>query len=91
MEGCYLDLIGLMQLKKKFNFKIYIDEAHSVGGTGKNGYGICQKFGVDPAEIDVLMGTFTKSFSSAGGYVAGSVELINKIKMSLMWTQVQPL
>ena len=91
MEGCYLDLSGLIQLKKKFNFKIYIDEAHSVGGTGRNGHGICEKFGIDPVEVDVLMGTFTKSFSSSGGYVASSIEVIDKLKKSPIWTQTQPL
>lgn len=51
---------------------IYLDEAHSIGAIGKTGRGICELQGVDPAEIDVMMGTFTKSFGSCGGYIAGS-------------------
>lgn len=49
-----------------------MDEAHSIGAIGKHGRGICDYFGIDPREIDILMGTFTKSFGSAGGYIAGS-------------------
>jgi 7-keto-8-aminopelargonate synthetase-like enzyme len=51
---------------------IYLDEAHSIGAIGKTGKGICELQGVDPANIDVMMGTFTKSFGSCGGYIAGS-------------------
>lgn len=51
---------------------IYLDEAHSIGAIGKTGKGICELQGVDPADIDVMMGTFTKSFGSCGGYIAGS-------------------
>ena len=51
---------------------IYLDEAHSIGALGNTGRGICEYAGVDPADIDVMMGTFTKSFGSAGGYIAGS-------------------
>lgn len=49
-----------------------MDEAHSIGATGKRGRGVCDYYGIDPREIDVLMGTFTKSFGSAGGYIAGT-------------------
>ena len=51
---------------------IYLDEAHSIGAIGRSGKGICEHEGVDPANIDVMMGTFTKSFGSCGGYIAGS-------------------
>lgn len=49
-----------------------MDEAHSTGAMGKHGRGVCDYYGIDPREIDVLMGTFTKSFASAGGYIAGT-------------------
>ena len=49
---------------------MYVDEAHSIGALGREGKGICQAAGVDPADVDVLMGTFTKSFGSCGGYIA---------------------
>lgn len=51
---------------------IYLDEAHSIGAVGKSGRGVCELLGVDTADIDVMMGTFTKSFGSCGGYIAGS-------------------
>ncbi|RRT66025.1 hypothetical protein B296_00032310 [Ensete ventricosum] len=51
---------------------IYLDEAHSIGAVGKSGRGVCELLGVDPADIDIMMGTFTKSFGSCGGYIAAS-------------------
>jgi serine palmitoyltransferase len=51
---------------------LYVDEAHSIGALGKHGRGVCDYWGVDPADVDILMGTFTKSFGSAGGYIASS-------------------
>lgn len=51
---------------------MYVDEAHSIGALRPTGRGVCDHFGVDPSEIDILMGTYTKSFGSAGGYVAAS-------------------
>jgi len=50
---------------------LFLDEAHSIGAMGKRGGGVCEHFGVSPADVDVMMGTFTKSFGSCGGYIAG--------------------
>lgn len=50
---------------------MFLDEAHSVGAMGPHGRGVVDYFGVDPHDVDILMGTFTKSFGSAGGYIAG--------------------
>lgn len=50
----------------------YLDEAHSIGAVGRSGRGVCELLGVDPADVDVMMGTFTKSFGSCGGYIAAS-------------------
>jgi serine palmitoyltransferase len=61
---------------------LYVDEAHSIGALGKNGRGICDFYGISPDEIDVLMGTFTKSFDAAGGYIAGTKELINYLRVT---------
>ena len=49
-----------------------MDEAHSIGAVGKTGRGVCELLGVDPVDVDIMMGTFTKSFGSCGGYIAGS-------------------
>lgn len=51
---------------------MYVDEAHSIGALGKTGRGVCEHWGVNPDDVDILMGTFTKAFGSVGGYIAGS-------------------
>lgn len=60
---------------------MYVDEAHSVGALGENGGGVCDFYGVDPAEVDILMGTFTKSFGAAGGYIAGDKSTIDHLRL----------
>jgi serine palmitoyltransferase len=60
---------------------MYLDEAHSVGALGPNGRGVCDYYGIDPSEIDILMGTFTKSFGAAGGYIAGSKKLVDQLRL----------
>ena len=72
MEGSLAKLPEIMALKKKYKAYIYLDEAHSIGAMGPNGRGVTDYFGVDPADIDIMMGTFTKSFGAAGGYIAAS-------------------
>ncbi|KAK9278650.1 hypothetical protein L1049_028223 [Liquidambar formosana] len=56
------------------------NEAHSIGAVGKTGRGVCELLGVDPADVGIMMGTFTKSFGSCGGYIAGSKELVQYLK-----------
>lgn len=80
MEGSILRLPDLLALKQKYPFYLFIDEAHSIGALGPNGGGVCDLWGVDPNQVDVLMGTFTKSFGAAGGYLAGSKALIEHLK-----------
>ena len=72
MEGSLAKLPEIVALKKKYKAYIYLDEAHSIGAMGSNGGGVTDYFGVDPADIDIMMGTFTKSFGAAGGYIATS-------------------
>lgn len=81
MEGTILNLIDLIKLKKKYKFYIFIDEAHSIGAIGKTGRGICEYHSVDFSEIDILMGTFTKSFAGMGGYIAGKKNLIDHLRI----------
>jgi len=76
MEGEILRLPEIIALKKKYKAYLYVDEAHSIGSLGKHGAGVCDYWGVDPADVDVLMGTFTKAFGSVGGYIAASYDLI---------------
>jgi 7-keto-8-aminopelargonate synthetase-like enzyme len=72
MEGNICRLPEIVAIKKKYKAYLYVDEAHSIGALGKTGRGVCDYWGVDTADVDLLMGTFTKSFGSAGGYIAGS-------------------
>ena len=72
MEGSICRLPELIELKKKYKTYLYMDEAHSIGAMGQHGRGIVDYFDVDVNHIDILMGTFTKSFGSAGGYIAGN-------------------
>lgn len=80
MEGEILDLPRLVALKKKYNCLLYVDEAHSIGALGRRGRGVCEHYNVDPADVDLLMGTFTKSFGSIGGYIAGPKYIVDALK-----------
>ena len=80
MEGSVCNLPGIVALKDKYKFYLYVDEAHSIGALGKSGRGVCDYWGISPDKVDILMGTFTKSFGAAGGYVAGSKELIAHLR-----------
>lgn len=61
----------VIDLKKRYRAYLYLDEAHSIGALGSRGRGVVDYFGLDACDVDVLMGTFTKSFGAAGGYIAG--------------------
>lgn len=80
MEGELCKLPEIVAVCKKYKAYIYLDEAHSIGAVGKTGRGICELLGVDTSDIDIMMGTFTKSFGSCGGYIAGSKDLIKYLK-----------
>ncbi|KAH8265048.1 hypothetical protein KR038_005323 [Drosophila bunnanda] len=80
MEGSIVRLPEIIALKKKYKAYLYLDEAHSIGAMGSHGKGVTDYFNVDPKDVDILMGTFTKSFGSAGGYLAGSKKLIDFLR-----------
>ncbi|MCD7470003.1 serine palmitoyltransferase component [Datura stramonium] len=80
MEGELCQLPEIVTICKKYKAYVYLDEAHSIGAVGKTGRGVCELLGVDTADVDIMMGTFTKSFGSCGGYIAGSKELIEYLK-----------
>ncbi|KAH9217295.1 pyridoxal phosphate-dependent transferase [Leptodontidium sp. 2 PMI_412] len=82
MEGTIANLPGICLLKKKYKFYLFIDEAHSIGALGPRGRGICDYFNIDTSEIDILMGTLTKSFGANGGYIAASQSIIQKLRVS---------
>nr|XP_004661509.3 serine palmitoyltransferase 3 isoform X1 [Jaculus jaculus] len=81
MEGSIVNLPKLVALKKKYKAYLYMDEAHSIGSLGPNGQGVREHFGLDPDDVDVYMGTFTKSFAACGGYIAGKKELVDYIRV----------
>ncbi|KAG8078973.1 hypothetical protein GUJ93_ZPchr0007g4597 [Zizania palustris] len=80
MEGELCKLPEIIAVCKKYKVYTYVDEAHSIGAVGKTGRGVCELLGVDPADVDIMMGTFTKSFGSYGGYIAASKEIICHLK-----------
>ncbi|KAG7238677.1 hypothetical protein INR49_030643 [Caranx melampygus] len=70
----------VIALKKRYKAYLYLDEAHSIGALGPNGRGVVDYFGLDPKDVDIMMGTFTKSFGAAGGYIGGKKELIDYLR-----------
>lgn len=82
MEGSIVRLPDIIQLKKKYKAYIYLDEAHSIGALGPHGKGVVDYFGLNPKDIDIMMGTFTKSFGAVGGYLGGSKNLVNHLRVS---------
>ncbi|NQT81348.1 MAG: aminotransferase class I/II-fold pyridoxal phosphate-dependent enzyme [Candidatus Aminicenantes bacterium] len=79
MEGDLADLPGVIEVAKKYNAKVMVDDAHGIGVMGKNGRGTLEHFGVED-DVDLIMGTFSKSFASLGGFVAGEKKVISYIK-----------
>lgn len=71
MEGSIVRLPEVIALKKKYKSYLYLDEAHSIGALGPSGRGVVDYFGLNPEDVDIMMGTFTKSFGAAGGYIGG--------------------
>jgi 8-amino-7-oxononanoate synthase len=76
MDGDYPDLPRFIDVKKRHDALLYVDEAHSLGTMGPGGRGICDFFGVDPADGDLWMGTISKALGAGGGYLAGGERLI---------------
>ncbi|KAA1474428.1 PLP-dependent transferase [Dentipellis sp. KUC8613] len=81
MEGTMVNLPVLLELKKKYKFYVFVDEAHSIGALGPHGRGVADYYNINPREIDILMGTFTKSFGAAGGYISGNKALIDRMRL----------
>jgi len=79
MEGDIIKLPELVQLADKYNASIMVDDAHSLGVLGKHGSGTASHFGLTD-KVDLIMGTFSKSFASLGGFIAADKEVINFIK-----------
>ncbi|XP_050424404.1 serine palmitoyltransferase 2 [Adelges cooleyi] len=80
MEGSIVKLPEIIAIKKKYKVYLYVDEAHSIGALGPNGGGVLDYYKCCPKDVDILMGTYTKSFGSAGGYIAGNKDLIDYLR-----------
>jgi 8-amino-7-oxononanoate synthase len=80
MDGDIPDLPRFVELKKRHQALLMIDEAHSMGTLGATGRGIGEYFGVDRGDVDVWMGTLSKSFGSCGGYISGCKALVEYLR-----------
>ena len=80
MDGDIPDLPAFIEVKKKHKAMMLVDEAHSAGVVGKTGKGVGEYFNVNRADVDMWMGTLSKSFASCGGYIAGSHALVEYLK-----------
>jgi 8-amino-7-oxononanoate synthase len=80
MDGDYPDLPQFVDVKKRHKCFLMVDEAHSAGTMGLHGRGIAEHFDMNPADVDIWMGTLSKSFGSAGGYIAGNRALVEYLK-----------
>lgn len=79
MEGDLANLPEIVRLKDKYNASIMVDEAHGLGVFGRDGRGVCDHFGLTD-QVDVIMGTFSKSLASIGGFVAADKDTINWLR-----------
>jgi 8-amino-7-oxononanoate synthase len=80
MDGDFPELPRFVELKKKHKTLLLVDEAHSLGTMGPTGRGIGEHWGVAREDVDLWMGTLSKSLASCGGYIAGSAELVEYLK-----------
>ena len=79
MEGDLAKLPEIVALKKKYNCSIMVDEAHGIGVFGRQGRGVCDHFGLTE-DVDLIMGTFSKSLASIGGFIASDFDTINWLR-----------
>lgn len=79
MEGDVANLPEIVRLAKKYNANIMVDEAHGLGVLGDHGRGVCDHFGLTK-DVDLIMGTFSKSLASIGGFIAGDESIINYLR-----------
>jgi 8-amino-7-oxononanoate synthase len=81
MEGDVCDLPPIVELCRRFGARLMVDEAHGVGVLGRRGAGACELFGLED-QVDLRMGTFSKSLASCGGFIAGSEEVIEYLRIA---------
>lgn len=79
MEGDLAKLPQIVEVKHKYNCSVMVDEAHGIGVFGREGRGVCDHFGLTD-EVDLIMGTFSKSLASIGGFIASDFDTINWLR-----------
>lgn len=79
-DGDIAPIPAMIELKKRYKTFLMVDEAHSIGVLGAHGRGIAEHFDINPSDVDLWMGTLSKSFSSCGGYIAASKPLVEYLK-----------
>jgi len=79
MEGDIVDLPGVSDLAKQYRARLMVDDAHGIGVLGETGRGTCEYFGMED-DVDLIMGTYSKSLASIGGFIAGDEKVIHYIK-----------
>jgi 8-amino-7-oxononanoate synthase len=80
MDGDYPDLPKFIDVKHKHQALLFVDEAHSIGTMGPHGRGLGEHFDIDPADVDLWMGTLSKALGACGGYIAGCREVVEYLK-----------
>lgn len=83
MDGDFPDLPRLLDIKTRHNAWLMVDEAHALGVLGPRGYGLAEHFGIDPHNVDIWMGTLSKTLAGCGGYIAGCKELIEYLRLTV--------
>ena len=83
MDGDVPDLAAFVALARRHDAWLMVDEAHALGVLGRRGFGLAEHAGIDPREVDIWMGTLSKSLVSTGGYIAGRAELIGYLRRTL--------
>lgn len=82
MDGDTIDLPRLVAIKQRFGAWLMVDEAHGLGVLGRTGRGIAEASGIDPRQVDIWMGTMSKTLASCGGYIAGPSALVDYLKLT---------
>jgi 8-amino-7-oxononanoate synthase len=83
MDGDIADLARLVEVKERRKAWLLLDEAHSIGVLGADGRGLCEHVGVDPQQIDLIIGTLSKTLASCGGFVCGKAPVIEWLRYTL--------
>lgn len=83
MDGDIPDLPALLEICQRHSAWTMVDEAHSIGVLGHRGRGLCEHFGIDPSEVDLIVGTLSKAFVGSGGFIAGRKPVIEWLRYTL--------